>query len=168
MQWKLTSLYFFQNKDYQAPEGTYPPLLVKVHGGPTSACSPILNLSRQFFTSRGFALLDVNYRGSTGYGRKYRNMLKPKWVVKNVRQQYYWFYEAVILSCSFRYRRISKSSYNLCKIYQLAHLKSSETPKVWSTPVGKSSLCCTMEPPILSGNLSFYLSNKTYKGTMEC
>ena len=67
-----------QNKDFEGPEGECPPLLMKVHGGPTSACSPCLDLKKQFFTSRGFALLDVDYRGSTGYGTEYRNALKTK------------------------------------------------------------------------------------------
>jgi len=67
-----------QNKDHEGSEGEKPPLLVKVHGGPTNACSPTLDLTKQFFTSRGFAVLDVNYRGSTGYGREYRDSLKTK------------------------------------------------------------------------------------------
>ena len=67
-----------QNKDFEGPEGECPPLLMKVHGGPTSSCSPCLDLKKQFFTSRGFALLDVDYRGSTGYGTEYRNALKTK------------------------------------------------------------------------------------------
>lgn len=68
-----------QNKDYQGPDDETPPLLVKVHGGPTSACSPVLDLNKQFVTSRGFAVLDVNYRGSTGFGRKFRDALKANW-----------------------------------------------------------------------------------------
>src|SRR5215813_33100 len=68
-----------RNRDYRDPDGERPPLLVKSHGGPTSAASSLLNLGIQYFTSRGIAVLDVNYGGSTGYGRAYRERLKGKW-----------------------------------------------------------------------------------------
>lgn len=66
-----------KNKDYAGTDR--PPLIVKSHGGP-SACSPaVLSLGTQFWTSRGFGYLDVNYGGSTGYGREYRERLKGNW-----------------------------------------------------------------------------------------
>jgi dipeptidyl aminopeptidase/acylaminoacyl peptidase len=62
-------------------DGERPPLLVVVHGGPTAAASPVLDLGVQFWTSRGFCVADVDYRGSTGYGRRYREALKGRWGV---------------------------------------------------------------------------------------
>jgi dipeptidyl aminopeptidase/acylaminoacyl peptidase len=67
-----------------ADPGELPPLLVLIHGGPTSAARPVLQLSIQYWTSRGFAVADVNYGGSTGYGRNYRNQLRGQWGVVDV------------------------------------------------------------------------------------
>ena len=73
-----------KNGDYAAPPGERPPLLVKSHGGPTSAASSTLSLQIQYWTSRGIAVLDVNYGGSTGYGRAYRQRLDGLWGVVDV------------------------------------------------------------------------------------
>lgn len=70
--------------EFVGPEGELPPLIVMVHGGPTSAARPGLSLSKQYWTSRGFAVLDVNHRGSTGYGRPYRERLNGHWGVMDV------------------------------------------------------------------------------------
>ena len=67
------------NADYAPPEDELPPLMVLMHGGPTGATSPVFSLAKQFWTSRGFAIVDVNYRGSTGYGRKFRQALNEQW-----------------------------------------------------------------------------------------
>ncbi|MFN8656972.1 MAG: S9 family peptidase [Candidatus Obscuribacterales bacterium] len=73
-----------RNKDFSAPAGELPPLIVKSHGGPTSATSSTLSLGIQYWTSRGFAVVDVNYGGSTGFGREYRNRLYDSWGVVDV------------------------------------------------------------------------------------
>jgi dienelactone hydrolase len=78
----LTAHAFFyapHNQDFSAPIGELPPLLVKSHGGPTSATDSAFNLGIQYWTSRGIAVLDVNYGGSTGYGRAYRQRLNGQW-----------------------------------------------------------------------------------------
>jgi dipeptidyl aminopeptidase/acylaminoacyl peptidase len=67
------------NPAAQAPDGERPPLLVVVHGGPTANAVPVLNLEVQYWTSRGFCVADVDYRGSTGYGRRYRDALQGRW-----------------------------------------------------------------------------------------
>ncbi len=72
------------NPDYRAPEGDKPPLLVKCHGGPTASASSTLDLRIQYWTSRGIAVLDVNYGGSSGFGREYRERLNGNWGIVDV------------------------------------------------------------------------------------
>ncbi len=73
-----------RNPEYVAPEGERPPLVVMSHGGPTAATSPGLHVGIQFWTTRGIGVLDVNYGGSTGYGRRYRERLDGKWGIVDV------------------------------------------------------------------------------------
>ncbi len=73
-----------KNKQFKGPPDESPPLIVKSHGGPTGHANSSLNLETQFFTSRGFAVLDVNYGGSSGYGRQYRERIKNNWGVVDV------------------------------------------------------------------------------------
>jgi dipeptidyl aminopeptidase/acylaminoacyl peptidase len=82
-----TAFAFFyppRNPDFTAPSSELPPLLVMSHGGPTSATTSAFNLNIQYWTSRGIAVLDVNYGGSTGYGREYRERLNGQWGVVDV------------------------------------------------------------------------------------
>jgi dipeptidyl aminopeptidase/acylaminoacyl peptidase len=69
------------NPEFEAPEGEAPPLIVESHGGPTSHATPALDREFLYWTSRGFGVVDVNYRGSSGYGREYRNKLRGTWGV---------------------------------------------------------------------------------------
>jgi dipeptidyl aminopeptidase/acylaminoacyl peptidase len=72
------------NPGFRGPDGERPPLIVHIHGGPTSSVSPVLKRDTVFWTSRGFGLVDVNYRGSTGFGRAYREKLEGQWGVVDV------------------------------------------------------------------------------------
>ncbi|HVK34615.1 MAG TPA: prolyl oligopeptidase family serine peptidase [Microlunatus sp.] len=72
------------NPGHSAPEGELPPLITVSHGGPTSFSDTGFAVSLQYWTSRGFAVLDVNYRGSTGYGRPYRDALRGTWGIVDV------------------------------------------------------------------------------------
>ena len=76
--------YAPNNPKFSGPEDERPPLLVQAHGGPTSSTSPSLNPKVQFYTSRGWAVLDVNYSGSTGFGRAYRDRLLNEWGNRDV------------------------------------------------------------------------------------
>ena len=86
---QLSHAYYYAPQNPSMPAGSTspterPPCLVLSHGGPTSACSPILDMGKQFFTSRGLAIVDVNYGGSSGYGRAYRKRLAGNWGVLDV------------------------------------------------------------------------------------
>lgn len=72
------------NHRYRGPDGDAPPLIIIIHGGPTSATDAVFDLRVQYWTSRGFAVCDVNYGGSTGYGRKYRDRLNGAWGIVDV------------------------------------------------------------------------------------
>ena len=79
------ALYYApKNKDFRGPAGAQPPLIVMSHGGPTSAAGSGLSLQKQYWTTRGFAVVDVNYGGSTGYGRAYRERLNGAWGIVDV------------------------------------------------------------------------------------
>ncbi|MCI0635383.1 MAG: prolyl oligopeptidase family serine peptidase, partial [Actinobacteria bacterium] len=80
----LTAYAFFyppRNPDYEAPDGELPPLVVESHGGPTGNATAMFSLGVQFWTSRGFGFVDVDYGGSTGHGRPYRERLNGQWGV---------------------------------------------------------------------------------------
>jgi dipeptidyl aminopeptidase/acylaminoacyl peptidase len=72
------------NPRFRAPDGERPPYIVWVHGGPTSQALPRLDLEKAYFTSRGIGIIDVNYGGSTGYGRAYRERLRGQWGIVDV------------------------------------------------------------------------------------
>ena len=76
--------YAPRNPEYEAPAGAQPPLLTLSHGGPTGAASSALDLSIQFWTTRGFAVVDVDYGGSVGHGRSYRQLLNGNWGIVDV------------------------------------------------------------------------------------
>mgnify|MGYP000212244750 CR=1 FL=1 len=72
------------NPNYIAPVGTLPPTIVRLHGGPVGATNPAFRANNQYWTSRGFAIIDINYGGSTGYGREYRERLRGQWGVVDI------------------------------------------------------------------------------------
>jgi acetyl esterase/lipase len=79
-----TVLYRPRNQDFQAPAGELAPYVAMVHGGPTSHVSPTVNMTVSYFTSRGIGVVDVNYGGSSGYGREYRERLRGQWGIVDV------------------------------------------------------------------------------------
>ena len=76
--------YAPRNPDFAAPAGERPPLLTFTHGGPTGAAPAVFSLAIQYWTTRGFAVIDVNYGGSTGYGTAYRRRLHGNWGIVDV------------------------------------------------------------------------------------
>jgi dipeptidyl aminopeptidase/acylaminoacyl peptidase len=83
---KPTQAFYYPptSPESRAPAGTLPPLIVRSHGGPTARAGGGLSLALQFWTSRGFAVVDVNYGGSTGFGRDYRQRLDGRWGIVDV------------------------------------------------------------------------------------
>lgn len=83
---ELAYAWFYppKNPEFEGPAGERPPLIVLSHGGPTANSSATLSMAKQYWTSRGFAVVDVNYSGSTGYGRAYRDRLKGNWGIRDV------------------------------------------------------------------------------------
>ncbi|WP_242622971.1 alpha/beta hydrolase family protein [Pseudonocardia sediminis] len=77
-------LYYPPTAAHDPVEGELPPLLVIIHGGPTASAAPVLSVNVQYWTTRGFGVVDVNYGGSTGYGREYREQLKGAWGLVDV------------------------------------------------------------------------------------
>jgi dipeptidyl aminopeptidase/acylaminoacyl peptidase len=77
------------HSQYQGMDNELPPVIVICHGGPTGATDCSLNLKIQYWTNRGFAVVDINYRGSTGFGRDYRNALNDAWGVADVEDTEY-------------------------------------------------------------------------------
>lgn len=78
------NFYAPRHSEYEGLDGELPPLLVQIHGGPTAQASTAFNKKIQYWTNRGFAILDVNYGGSTGYGREYRKRLDRSWGIVDV------------------------------------------------------------------------------------
>jgi dipeptidyl aminopeptidase/acylaminoacyl peptidase len=78
------ALYYPPAGAHEGPDGELPPLLLVIHGGPTGAAVPVLAVGLQYWTSRGFGVVDVNYGGSTGYGRAYREQLQGAWGIVDV------------------------------------------------------------------------------------
>ena len=83
---EIAHAWFYRpaHPDFVGPEGEQPPLIVMAHGGPTGAAQTSLRLPTRYWTSRGFAVVDVDYRGSTGYGRAYRQQLTDRWGLSDV------------------------------------------------------------------------------------
>jgi dipeptidyl aminopeptidase/acylaminoacyl peptidase len=81
-------VYAPANSGAAGPAGELPPFIVQIHGGPTSVSLPVLSLEKAFFTSRGIGIIDVNYGGSAGYGREYRNRLRGQWGIVDVADAY--------------------------------------------------------------------------------
>lgn len=124
---------------YSAPAGELPPLIVTSHGGPTSRTGTTLKLALQYWTSRGFAVLDVNYAGSTGYGRPFRDLLHHRWGVVDVEDCVAGARHAASLGLADRQRMAIRGS-SASGFTTLAALAFHDTFKAGASHYGVSDL----------------------------
>ncbi|KIW45027.1 uncharacterized protein PV06_03450 [Exophiala oligosperma] len=124
---------------FQAPAGSLPPLIVSVHGGPTHDAKASLSMEIQYWTTRGFAWVDVNYAGSSGYGREYRELLKGNWGVIDAEDVvscvHYLASRSIIDRSRVGIRGGSAGGYAVLRCM-------TEYPEVWAGGISLFGVCC--------------------------